>query len=82
MEYGFLDVIYEYYSNGELNSICRESTPEVRAFVEEYIEPALQKERKAGFEMEAMFNAALAESAKQEFIQGFQACMHFMIECM
>lgn len=81
MTQNLLNTIYEYYSSGELNNIYHTEIPEVTAFVKEYINPELQREQKAGLKIEAMFNAALAESARMEFVNGFKSCICLLIEC-
>lgn len=82
MTQDILNAIYEYYSDRNMNGVRRRNVPEVDEFRQEYIHPEITRDRKEGFKMEEMFNAALAEFATQEFIRGFQLCMHFMVECL
>lgn len=78
----FLNAIYEYYSSGGIESVKHRKIRETRRFYKAYIQSLLQTDRKAGFQMEAMFNAALAESAKMEYINGFKSCMRFLLESL
>lgn len=82
MSYSFLEAIANDYSSCEMDFTNHEKTEGERQFTEKYIKPVMQKNRNDGYDMEACFHGALADAEDRDFMNGFKACMRFMVECL
>lgn len=81
MDYSMLEMMCEEYLNNSMDFVKYTKTEAEKKFGEKYIKPEIKKNPHSGMEMEEMFSSALADSAAQNFINGFKTCMYLIAEC-
>ncbi len=81
MDFGFLNLLYNFRYDDNSDFLKRKISKEERKFYENYINATYEQNHKDGLKMEEDYNAALTGISQREFITGFKVCMCFLLEC-
>ena len=82
MDFGFLNLLYNFRYGENSNFLKSELSQEEKYFRKKYIDAAYKKNKKYGFNIEADYNAALSGASQREFMNGFKICLYFLMECL
>ncbi len=82
MDFGFLNLLYNFRYEDNSDFLKRKISKEEKEFYEKYIHRACENNLKYGLKMEEDYNAALTGISQREFITGFKVCLYFFLECL